>query len=203
METPFHVWAADAYAAELQQTEEGREDFATYRAEQTDPELAEYVAAIGQPPGGWTDGQIAAFGRLHTLFANNGPLNAFCVPVPAAPSDPVDRSADRATLQSLPEYFTAVVHDEPGNRDDDSDGILSWTPEIAAKIPGGWADPLCALDIGPIDASRTLLRLIDCPVTARWPAGSPVLWLFGFARFTDWLAWTEDSFAFVVPDTTG
>lgn len=195
MEATFHAWAAEDYAAHLAATEAGRSSLDDFRQVLAQPELQEYTEAIGQPADGWTPGQVASLGRVH-LLASERSLGVLRIPVGRAPS-PGDRAADRVALAILGTLFTTLVYDAPA---DDGDGLFSWDERIADQLPGGWTNS-APLAIGPVDASRTLLHLTDRGTVARWPQGSPDVWLFGFPSFTSWFEWREESFASVLGDS--
>ena len=192
MATTIHARAADEFANHLQETEDGRRSLAQYQQMIANPTYKEFTDAVAQPYSGWTTGQVAALGRVHTLVYA-GHVRGIRIRLGVEPSKDAARDTNRAKLQRLPEDFTATVHDGLSH---DGDGILSWAPDIVADLPGGWAKD-APLEIGHTDASRTFLHLAETGVVARWPYHSEDIWLFGFTSFTTWASWTEASFAFL------
>jgi hypothetical protein len=192
----FHAWAAEDYAAHLEQTEDGRRLLAEYRERFAQQDLRPLLDAIGQPEGdNWTPGQVATQGRVQDLLVDER-LRATFIPLGSEPSSPTDLDADRAALGRLGELFTTLVHDRV---DDHGSGLIAWDPRIADQLPGGWAKS-APLVVGHTEPSRTLLHLTDKGVVARWPHGSDGLWVFGFDKFTTWVEWCEESFTHLLED---
>ena len=196
MEATFHQWAAEDYAAQLEQTEAGRRRMAEYRDRFEQQDLRPTLDAIGQPVcDQWTPGQVATLGRVQDLMLD-GRLQAMLIPLGSEPSSPTDLDVDRSVLDRLGELFTTLVHQQV---DDCGNGIIAWDPRIAHQLPGGWTKS-APLVIGNTDPSRTLLHLTDKGVVARWPHGSDDLWLFGFEKFTTWFEWCDESFTHLLDD---
>jgi hypothetical protein len=193
--TTVHARAADQFASSLQGTEDGRRKLAQYQQMIADPTYKDFTAAIGQPYHGWTVGQVAALGRVHSLLYS-GRITAIRIDVGAEPSRDSARDTNRAKLQQLPEDFVTTVYDGLSH---DGDGLLTWDPGIADDLPGGWAKN-APLEIGHTDASRTFIHLAEHGVIARWPYNAKDIWLLGFPSFTAWADWTTDTFTRLLDD---
>jgi hypothetical protein len=188
----LHAQVAENYGRKLRQTEEGRALLASYRDMIEDRSGIDYTNAIGQPYGGWTDGQVAAYSRVHHMVAT-GKVAKLTIPVDASPGRDADREGNQRRLtEGLPPEFTAKVY--AGNSHD-GDALLSWPQEAVMPWIDGYGNeserPLCAwtnsapLEIGHTDASRTFLHLTEDGIVARWPYGSDDIWLFFYESMQD------------------
>lgn len=188
----IHAQTAENYGRKLRETEEGRSLLASYRNMIEDRTGIDYTNAIGQPYGGWTDGQVAAYSRVHYLVAT-GKVAKLMVPVGATPGRDADREGNQRKLtEGLPEEFAVEVYE--GNSHD-GDALLSWPQGSVMPWIDGYGTeserPLCAwssdapLEIGHTDASRTLLHLGEGGIVARWPYGSNDIWLLFYKTLHD------------------
>lgn len=188
----MHAQIAENYARKLRSTEEGRSLVASYRNMIEDRSGIDYTNAIGQPYGGWTDGQVATYSRVHYLIAT-GKVTKLTIPVDASPGRDADRTGNQRRLtEGLPSEFTAEVYE--GNSHD-GDALLSWSQDCVMPWIDGYGNeserPLCAwtdsapLEIGHTDASRTFLHLAEGGIVARWPYGSDDIWLFFYESMDD------------------
>ncbi|EGE40753.1 hypothetical protein GTY83_06880 [Streptomyces sp. SID4928] len=192
MARAIHAQVAENYARKLRGTEDGRELIASYRDMIEDRAGIDYTHAIGQPYGGWTDGQVAAYSRVHYLIAT-GKVIKLIVPVGSSPGRDADRVGNQRRLtEGLPVEFVATVYE--GNSHD-GDARLSWPQDAVMPWIDGYGKemerPLCPwadsapLEIGYTDASRTFLHLTEGGIVARWPYGSDDIWLFFYATMQD------------------
>lgn len=180
-----HARQAEEFARLLRQTPDGCKALDSCQQLLEDPEQREFTAAVGQPYDGWTDGQLSSLGQIAALYAGDQ-FDVIRIRVGAAPGDSPD--VHRARLKRLPDLFVTLVYDRPT---DAGDGVLSWRPQAAAGLPCGWANS-APLAIGYADASSTFQHLTERGVAARWPSGSPDIWLFGFTSFTSWVTWKHE-----------
>ena len=189
----IHARAANEYAAELQQTTGGRRILQSYRRMIEDQRGITYTNAIGQPYKGWSDGQVAAYSRVHYLIAT-GAVQEVIIPLGAYPGRDRGREANQRKLtEGLPPEFTAEVFEGLSHH---GDAQLRWTAGAVMPWVDGYGNtseaPLCSwtdnapLEIGHTDASRTLLHLMETGVVARWPYESEDIHLFFFATITAW-----------------
>lgn len=192
MARAIHAQAAERRGRELRETEEGRALLASYRNMIEDRTGIDYTNAIGQPYGGWTDGQVAAYSSVHYLVAT-GKVSKLTVPVGATPGRDADREGNQRKLtEGLPPEFSAEIYD--GNSHD-GDALLSWPQDTAMPWIDGFGNeserPLCEwtntapLEIGHTDASRTLLHLTEGGILARWPYGSDSIWILHYETMDD------------------
>jgi hypothetical protein len=194
----MHAQISENYARKLRETGEGRSLIASYRNMIEDRAGIEYTNAIGQPYGGWTDGQVAAYSRVHYLVAT-GKVTKLTIPVDAAPGRDADRDGNQRRLtEGLPAEFAAEVYE--GNSHD-GDALLSWDGDsVMPWIDGDGNEsehPLCSwtncapLEIGHTDASRTFLHLAEGGIVARWPYGSSDIWLLFYESMEDRIAMAD------------
>jgi hypothetical protein len=192
MARAIHAQAAENYGRKLRETEEGRALLASYRNMIEDRTGIEYTNAIGQPYGGWTDGQVAAYSRVHYLVAT-GKVAKLRIPVEASPGRDADREGNQRRLtEGLPDEFNAEIYE--GNSHD-GDALLSWPHDSVMPWIDGYGIEserrLCEwtntapLEIGYTDASRTLLHLGEGGIVARWPYGSEDIWLLFYESMQD------------------
>lgn len=192
MARAIHAQSAEKYGRKLRSTAEGRALIASYRDMIEDPVGIDYTNAIGQPYGGWTDGQVAAYSRVHYLIAT-GKVAKLTIPVGATPGRDADREGNQRRLnEGIPSEFTAEIYE--GNSHD-GDALLSWPEDSVMAWIDGYGNeteaPLCQwahsapLEIGHTDASRTMLHLAEGGIVARWPYGSEDIWLFFYATMQD------------------
>lgn len=192
MARAMHAQIAENYGRKLRATEEGRSLLASYRSMIEDRSGIDYTNAIGQPFGGWSEGQVAAYSRVHYLIAS-GKVGKLTIPVDATPSRDADREGNQRKLtEGLPSEFTAEVY---GGNSHDGDAHLAWPEDSAMPWIDGYGNeserPLCdwtnsaPLEIGHTDASRTFLHLIEGGIVARWPYGSDDIWLFFYKTMQD------------------
>jgi hypothetical protein len=139
-----------------------------------------YTAAVGQPYGGWTPGQLWAAGKVHTQVLY-GSLARVYIDAGRGPAKDQARDRNQQTVWDLPEPFVASV--DPEQYGSDFDGTLTWSEPIRATLETGddqhiMIDPGSApLEIGTCMPSRMWLHIYEVGAVARWPYGCPWIWL--------------------------
>lgn len=169
--------------------------YAETRRKIRDGRLAEeQLAPIGQTlygPKSWGPEQVACWLAVHADLMG-GRFAEVRIEVGAEPGADGDRRANAEKLEDLPAPFTA--HVDLRQNGGDQDGSLTWSEPIRVSRSTGkgyeedgqtfpylercLVPPRCVpLEIGTTLPSRTRLHMDQDSGVARWPYGSPFIFL--------------------------